>query len=157
MQRAGHVVLDGVDDPNSWISYKVVFDALVVKSAPHLLHQFLHSSLVDAEKTYSGLTDGCAAGGRAGCKLVEITGDGASGDDVKNLINDAHDVIEISSQSNDSTDPLPPQVALELYRAGYEVPANPGFLKCTNSILHFTNAWLLISRQIGSSIFCTSR
>ncbi|KAF9793491.1 Alpha/Beta hydrolase protein [Thelephora terrestris] len=92
-ERAGHVILDGVVDPNTWITYKI-----------------LHSSLVDTEKTYSGLTDGCAVAGRAGCKLVEITGDGASGDDVKNLINDAHDV------------------ALELYRAGYDVPANPGFL-----------------------------
>ena len=57
-------------------------------------HQFPSSSLADAEKTYSGLTDGCAAAGRAGCKLIEFTGDGASGEDVKNLIIDAHDVLE---------------------------------------------------------------
>ena len=55
----------------------------------------LQSSLVDTEDTYSGLTSACAAAGRVGCKLVEITGDGASGDDVKALINNAHDVIEL--------------------------------------------------------------
>ena len=157
MQRAGHVILDGVVDPNIWITYKVIFDSPMVGTASHLQRQFLHPSLADIEKTYSGLTDGCVAGGSAGCKLVEITGDGASGDDVKNLINDAHDVIEFSSQSNDLTDPLPPQVALELYRAGYEVPANPGFLRGRNSNLHFASAWSLISRQIGSPIFYTSR
>ena len=65
----------------------------MVETSSHLL-QFLQYSLSDTEKTYSGLTDGCATAGRAGCKLVEIVGDGASGDDVKNLINDAHDVVK---------------------------------------------------------------
>jgi hypothetical protein len=50
---------------------------------------------MDTEKTYSGLTDACAAAGRAGCKLIEFTGDNASGDDVKTLLNNAHDVIHI--------------------------------------------------------------
>ena len=50
--------------------------------------------LADAEKTYSGLTDGCAKAGRAGCKLIEITGDDATGDDVKTLIEIAHDVLD---------------------------------------------------------------
>jgi len=48
---------------------------------------------VDAEKTYSGLTDGCAAAGAAGCKLIQLTGDNVSGDVVKTLLNDVHDVI----------------------------------------------------------------
>ena len=68
------------------------------ETAPHLRHQFLHFALDSTEKTYSGLTDGCAASGRAGCKLVEITGDGASGDDVKDLINYAHDVTKFFSR-----------------------------------------------------------
>jgi hypothetical protein len=59
----------------------------------HPSNQFLSSSLVDTEKTYSGLTDACAAAGKAGCRLVELTGDNASGDDVKTLLNNAHDVI----------------------------------------------------------------
>lgn len=49
---------------------------------------------MDIEKTFSGLTDACAAAGKAGCKLIEITGDNASGDDVKELLNYAHDVID---------------------------------------------------------------
>jgi len=106
-ERAGHVILDGVIDPTIWISYK-----------------FLRPSLVDIEETYSGLADGCAAAGRAGCKLIEFTGDGASGDDVKNLINDAHDV------------------ALELYRAGYDIPALPGFLsEWIFNLLHLPMTW----------------
>jgi hypothetical protein len=54
-----------------------------------------YNALADTEKTYSGLTDGCAKAGRAGCKLIEITGDNASGDDVKDLLNYAIDVIPI--------------------------------------------------------------
>ena len=69
------------------------FDVVMIETASHIQPQLLHSALTDTEKTYSGLTDGCAAAGRAGCKLVEFIGDFASGDDVKNLINDAHDVI----------------------------------------------------------------
>ena len=93
MQRAGHVILDGVVDPSAWISHKVSLNVTTAGIVAHPWHQSLRSFLVDTEKTYSGLTDGCAAAGRAGCKLIEITGDGATGDDVKNLINDAHDVI----------------------------------------------------------------
>ena len=60
---------------------------------------------MDTEKTYSGLTDSCAAAGRTGCKLIEITGDNASGDDVKALVNYAHDVIDFLSNLMDPTDP----------------------------------------------------
>lgn len=51
-------------------------------------------SLADIEKTYSGLADGCAAAGKAGCRLIELTGDNVSGDAVKTLLNDIHDVID---------------------------------------------------------------
>ena len=64
----------------------------------------MHHSLVDIEKTYSGLTNGCAKAGKAGCKLVEITGDNASGDDVKELLNYAHDVTDPLLELSDSTD-----------------------------------------------------
>ena len=58
-------------------------------------------SLVDAEKTYSGLTAGCAAAGKAGCNLIQFLGDGATGDDVKALLNYAHDVIDSISRLGD--------------------------------------------------------
>lgn len=48
--------------------------------------------MVDTEKTYSGLTDGCAAAGMERCRLVELVGDGANGDKIKRLINDGIDV-----------------------------------------------------------------
>lgn len=76
------------------MSFEVTFNATVVETPPHLSVslQLLYSALADAEKVYSGLTDGCAKAGRAGCKLIEFTGDNASGDDVKALLNYAHDV-----------------------------------------------------------------
>lgn len=59
---------------------------------------------MDSEKIYSNLTDACAAAGRAGCKLIEFTGDNASGDDVKALLDYAHDVVNSLSRLGDPTD-----------------------------------------------------
>jgi hypothetical protein len=72
----------------------------------HICNQVLSSLLADTEKTYSGLTDACAAAGRAGCKLIEFTGDNASGDDVKALLNNAHDVIYIPPKPGDPADSI---------------------------------------------------
>ncbi|KAF9644793.1 alpha/beta-hydrolase [Thelephora ganbajun] len=115
-ERAGHVILDGVVDPTAWTSYKL-----------------LRLSLADAEKTHSGLTDGCAKAGRAGCKLIEFTGDNASGDDVKTLLDYAHDVI------------------LELYRDGYSVPLAPGFIKAELfNLLYSPTIW---SQYVNSYVY----
>ena len=54
----------------------------------------LHSVLVDTEKRYSGLEDACVKAGKAGCKLIELAGDNVSGDVVKTLMDDIHDVID---------------------------------------------------------------
>ena len=110
-------------------------DLVTVEAISHPQLQLPRISLVDTEKTYSGLTAGCAAAGRAGCKLIEFTGDGATGDDVKNLINDAHDVVDSLSRFTHPANISPSQMALELYRSGYEVPAPPGFLTSTISDL----------------------
>ena len=48
--------------------------------------------LVDSEKTYSTFTEACAVSGETGCKLVEFIGENANGQDIKQLIDDAHDV-----------------------------------------------------------------
>ena len=98
------MILDGVVDPTIWITYKVTFNTAIVITSSHLSHQMLRRSLVDTEKTFSGLTDGCAAAGRAGCKLIELTGDNANGDDVKALLNHAHDVIGFLSRREDLAD-----------------------------------------------------
>jgi len=87
------VVLDGVVDPTSWVSSdKVRSDLDLVDAPSYVSRQLFYAALADAEKAYSGLTDGCAAAGRAGCKLIELTGDNATGDDVKTLLNRVHDV-----------------------------------------------------------------
>jgi len=86
-----------VVDPTSWISSDKVSSGLdLVETPSYVPHQFFYTALADAEKAYSGLTDGCAAAGRAGCKLIELTGDNATGDDVKTLLNYVHDVIIFS-------------------------------------------------------------
>ena len=59
---------------------------------------------MDIENTYSGLTNGCAKGGRLGCKLIEFTGDNANGDDVKALLDYAHDVIGSLPEQGNRTD-----------------------------------------------------
>ena len=59
-------------------------------------------SPTDVEKKHSGLTGGCAVAGRAGCKLVEFPGDGASRCDGKNSINDVHDVMRFFPEPDKS-------------------------------------------------------
>ena len=86
------MVLDGVLDASNGLSFEVNPNTVVGKTSPHLPTQSFYPTFVDTEKTYSGLADGCAKAGRAGCKLIEITGDDASGNDVKALLAYAHDV-----------------------------------------------------------------
>lgn len=88
------MILDGVVDPTGWVSFEVTSNVTVTGTPPHLsgLLQLLYSALADVEKTYSGLTDDCAKAGRAGCKLIEFTGDNVSGNDVKALLDHVHDV-----------------------------------------------------------------
>ena len=38
MQRAGHVILDGVVDPEVWMTYKVIFNAAMVETTTHHQH-----------------------------------------------------------------------------------------------------------------------
>ena len=77
-----------------------------MEPASQQLYQFLHYSLTDTEKVYSGLTDGCAKAGRTGCKLIEITGDNATGEDVKALVNYALDVSGSPPRLDDQTNRL---------------------------------------------------
>ena len=76
------------------------------ETSSHTPNQILSSALADTEKTYSGLTGACAAAGKAGCRLVELTGDNASGDDVKALLNNAHDVIHFLFGQGGPTDSI---------------------------------------------------
>ena len=91
MQRAGHVVLDGVVDPESWVSYKVTASKAVFHTFSYPF-QAIRPSLTDAEKTYSVFADACVQSGRARCKLLEFLSDGAKGPDIVKLLDDAHDV-----------------------------------------------------------------
>ena len=76
----------------------------MVEPASHLVRQYMHYALTDTEKTYSGLTDGCAKVGRAGCKLIEFTGDNVTGDDMKTFMNYVHDVSNFLSGLGDQSD-----------------------------------------------------
>ena len=85
------MILDGVVDPKTWVSYKVTAQKTLSGTLSYPF-QTLRTSLADAEKTYSAFTNACAASGKAGCKLVELVGDGATGQDILKLLDDAHDV-----------------------------------------------------------------
>ena len=89
--------MDGVVDSTEWITHKVISDA-AAETYSHLLYQFLRYSLTDTEKTYSGLTDGCAKAGRPGCKLIEFLGGNPTGSDVKSFVNYIHDVSDLFSR-----------------------------------------------------------
>jgi len=94
MQRAGHVILDGVVDPTIWMSYKVTFNTAVVGSSSHLPHQFLRPSLMDTEAACFGLADACVAAGTAGCKLMEFVPNATTEADMAALLTGVHDVTD---------------------------------------------------------------
>ena len=85
----------------------------MVDTSSRLSHQFLYFSPADTEKTYSGLIDGYAEAGTAGCKFIEFTGNNAGGDDVKALLNYAHYVIDFFPQLVTKLIIFPYQLALE--------------------------------------------
>ena len=109
MQRAGHVILDGVVDPESWASFKVTPSEALSGTLAHLF-QVVRPPLIDAEKTYSAFADRCAASGKARCGLIDFIGGYAKGSDIRKLIDDGQDVRHFSPYrgyvSNTSTPSL---------------------------------------------------
>ena len=79
------------------------------RSGGHLssVTQLAGSSLADTDKTCSDLGESCAKVGKAGCKLIEITGDNASGDDVTVLLNNVHNVTDSSPGPSNPADLAP--------------------------------------------------
>jgi hypothetical protein len=58
--------------------------------------KLMHTLLTDAEAVFLGFGNACASAGRTGCKLLTLLHKGATGEDVKRLIEDSHDVGEQS-------------------------------------------------------------
>jgi len=52
----------------------------------------MHTMLTDAEAAFLGFSNSCATAGRAGCKLLTLLHEGATGEEVKRFIEDSHDV-----------------------------------------------------------------
>ena len=52
----------------------------------------MHTLLTDAEAAFLGFSNSCASAGRDGCKLLNLLHKGATGAEVKRLIEDSHDV-----------------------------------------------------------------
>jgi hypothetical protein len=52
----------------------------------------MYTLLTDAEATFSGFSEVCASAGEDGCKILALLDKGATGEEVKRLIEDAHDV-----------------------------------------------------------------
>ena len=54
--------------------------------------KLIHDMLTDIEAVFLGFCNACASAGRAGCKLLTLLHKGATGEEVKRLIEDSHDV-----------------------------------------------------------------
>ena len=52
----------------------------------------MHTLLKDAEASFLGFSNACTAAGEEGCKLITLLHKGATGAQVKRLIEDSHDV-----------------------------------------------------------------
>ena len=52
----------------------------------------MHTLLTDTEATFFGFGNSCAKAGRGGCKLLTLLHKGATGKEVKRLIEDSYDV-----------------------------------------------------------------
>lgn len=68
------------------------FAHIVGDRLTHNLPKLMHTMLTDIETVFLGFGDACASAGRAGCKLLTLLHKGATGEDVKHLIEDSHDV-----------------------------------------------------------------
>lgn len=73
--RVGRVIIDGVVDPSVWGKVEL-----------------MHTLLADTEAVFLGFSNGCAAAGKNGCKLVTLLHEGATGEEIKRFIEDAHDL-----------------------------------------------------------------
>ena len=91
MQRAGHVILDGVIDPGSWASYKVTASNKLFHTFSYPL-QLGRPTIADAEKTCNVFGDACVQAGKDNCKLLDLLNDGAKLGDMQKLVADGHDV-----------------------------------------------------------------
>ena len=56
------------------------------------LSKLMYTHLTDAEVVFLGFGNACASAGRANCKLLTLLHKGATGEEVKRLIEDSHDV-----------------------------------------------------------------
>lgn len=56
------------------------------------ISKLMHTLLKDAEAAFLGFSNACASAGKDDCKLVTLLHPHATGEEVKRLIEDSHDV-----------------------------------------------------------------
>lgn len=92
----GRVIIDGVGDPSVWGKVEVgrfnFFPYITGDRLTRNASKLMHSMLTDVETVFLGFSNTCASAGRAGCKLLALLHQGATGEEVKRLIEDSHDV-----------------------------------------------------------------
>jgi hypothetical protein len=54
----------------------------------------MHRLLADAEAVFLGFSNACASAGKDGCKLITLLHKDATGEEIKRLIEDSHDVSD---------------------------------------------------------------
>ena len=90
----GRVIIDGVVDPFAWGKVKVrwFFAHPIGDRLTCGVSKLMHTLLTDVEPAFLGFGNACASAGRDGCKLLTLLHEDATGEEVKRLIEDSHDV-----------------------------------------------------------------
>ena len=56
------------------------------------ISKLMYTTLTDTEAVFLGFGNACASAGRAGCKLLKLLHEDATGEEVKRFIEDSYDV-----------------------------------------------------------------
>jgi pimeloyl-ACP methyl ester carboxylesterase len=108
-ERAGHVILDGVPDPQSWASYKLG-----------------RPTIADAEKTCNVFGDLCVAAGKDNCKLLDLLDEGAKLEDMQKLVANGHDTAVRLLRAGYTGVPVLPGQMMDALRNTLEKPSTWG-------------------------------
>jgi len=90
----GRVIIDGVANPSVWgkVEVRGFLHHTIRDRLTRNVSKLMHNLLMDVEAVFLGFSNTCASAGRDGCKLLTLLHKDATGEDVKRLIEDSHDV-----------------------------------------------------------------
>ena len=74
------------------LEYVYQFPQAIEDCLTYDIPKVMHTLLTDAEAVFLGFSNACVSAGNDGCKLVTLLHEDATGQEVKRLIEDSHDV-----------------------------------------------------------------